>query len=234
MGEERGRNMETIHNYQDFVQELYQVGFSVGGENGEGIFTLCDSFGEEICWHTEQPDTDPWEWRMRVLNETNDIAYGKYFFKKSGYITKEWFPYFYAVRRGRVTLEEEYDAGIISQCAKEIYDLLEEHKELPLHLIKQYGGYTKEDKSRFDRALTELQTRFFITMSGRARKQSKKGEEYGWSSTVFCLVEDFWGEEVIAQGEHMEKTEAYEKIRQQILRLNPNVDSKKCKRFIEG
>lgn len=226
--------MNQIHNFNDFLTELYQAGMSVGGENNEGVFSLCDYFGEEICWHTEEVDTDPWEWRMRVLHEKDNIAYGKYFFKKSGYITKEWFPYFYAIRRGHRTLEEEYEAGNISQYAKQIYELIEEYKELPLHLIKQYGGFTKEDKSKFDRAITELQMRFYITMSGRARKISSVGEEYGWSSTVFCLMENFWGEELIRQAEGIDREEAYNKIHEQIYKLNPDANEKKVKKFIEG
>lgn len=226
--------MNQIHNFNDFLTELYQAGLSVGGENNEEVFSLCDYFGDEICWHTEVVDTDPWEWRMRVLDEKDDIAYGKYFFKKSGYITKEWFPYFYAIRRGRMVLEEEYEAGTISQYAKQIYQLIKEYRELPLHLIKQYGGFTKEDKSKFDRAITELQMRFFITMSGRARKLSNAGEEYGWSSTVFCLVEDFFGEELIKKAEGIDPEYAYKKIYEQIYILNPGAAEKKVKKFIKG
>lgn len=156
--------MKIIHHYNDFILDLQEAGFSAGGENDEGIFTLCGYFGEEIHWHREEPDTDPWEWRMRVLYERDDIAYGKYFFKKSGYIIREWYPYFYAVRRGNAELTDEYETGTISQYGKRIYELIEEYKELPLHLIRQYGGFGKEDKSKFDLALTELQMKFYITM----------------------------------------------------------------------
>ena len=71
--------------------------------------------------------------------------------------------------------------------AKRIYDVLSEEKELPVHLLKQYGGFSREDKSGFDNALTELQMKFYVSLCGRTRKKSRKGEEYGWSSTVFCL-----------------------------------------------
>lgn len=133
-----------------------------------------------------------------------------------------------------MTLEAEYEAGTISQFAKQIYLLLEQYKELPMHLIKQYGGFTKEDKSKFDRAITELQMRFFITMSGRARKLSNAGEEYGWSSTVFCLVEDFWGEDLIEEAEEIVPEQAYKTIQEQIYKLNPGATEKKVKKFIEG
>lgn len=148
--------MKEIHNFNDFLDNLYQAGMSMGGERDEGVFGLCSFFGKEICWHMENPDTDPWEWRMRVLHERKDIAYGKFFFKKSGYVTEEWYPYFYRIRRGNRELEEEYAEGNISRYAKRIYDLLLEYRELPLHLLKQYGGFSREDKSKFDSAVTEL------------------------------------------------------------------------------
>lgn len=226
--------MKTICNFSDFVENLTEAGMSMGGENNEGVFGLSDFFAENIMWHTEEPETDPWEWRMRVLHEREDIAYGKFFFKKSGYITKEWYPYFYAVRRGKKELAEEYEEGNISRYAKRIYELLCEHKELPLHLIKQYGGFGKEEKSKFDAAVTELQMKFYITMCGRARKKSKAGEEYGWSSTVFCLTEDFFGEEVLRRAEALSEGEAFEKIKQWIYLLNPQAKESKVKKFIGG
>ena len=191
--------MREINHFNDFIQELRSVGFTIGGENGEGVFTLSDAFRESIAWHTEDPETDPWEWRIRVLDEYTDIAYGKLFFRKSGYITKEWYPYFLAVRRGKKELQEEYEEGNVTLMAKRIYDILSEEKELPVHLLKQYGGFSGEDKSGFDKALTQLQMDFYISICGRARKRSRSGEEYGWSSTVFCLTENLFGEEVFLQ-----------------------------------
>ena len=43
---------------------------------------------------------------MRVLEEREDIAYSKVFFRTSGYITREWYPYFYAVRRKGESFQE--------------------------------------------------------------------------------------------------------------------------------
>ncbi len=226
--------MKRIQNFEDFLENLYYAGLSLGGENSEGIFTLCDYFNDNVVWHTGEPETDPWEWRMRVLNEKSDIAYGKIFFKKSGYITKEWYSYFYAVRRGNNELQDEYEEGKISLHAKKIYELLCEYRELPIHLIKRYGGFSKEDKTMFDNAVTELQMKFYISMCGRARKKSKSGEEFGWSSTVFCLEEDFFDEEVIKAADKIGYGEAYKKIEKRIYELNPQADSKKVKKFILG
>ena len=96
--------MKPIACFSDFCSALEEIGFTIAGGNGEGIFTLCDYFTPEIAWHTEDRERDPWEWRMRVLDERQDIAYAKVFFGKSGYITRAWYPCFLAVRRGRYSV----------------------------------------------------------------------------------------------------------------------------------
>ena len=172
--------MKTIRSFDDFVQDLREAGFSMGGERDGGVFALASFFGPEIRWHTEDAQTDPWEWRIRVLREYQDLAYGKFFFGNGGYITGEWFPCFYAARRavslentegkqlrfrGTKALEEEYEDGNVSREALTIYRLLQEYRELPAHLLRQYGGFAgKEYASAFERALVELQAGFYISI----------------------------------------------------------------------
>ncbi|GLC80292.1 AlkZ-related protein [Lacrimispora brassicae] len=234
-------NQKAIKNYDDFVSALLEAGFSMGGGNSEDVFSLITWNWDEqppydtpVRWHTGDPETDPWEWRMRVLDERDDIAYAKFFFKKSGYITKEWIPYFLTARRGNMLFEEAYEEGLISNYGKRIYSVVAEHEILPLHAIKQLAGFGKEEKSQFDRALIELQMKMYLTMCGRQQKISGKGEEYGWSSTVFCTTERYWGEEIFKESGNMEKAEAIEKITKQIYTLNQDADQKKVMRFIKG
>lgn len=229
-----------ICNYSDFVNALLESGFSMGSSTAENIFTLCaydlqsPQVGEQIRWHTGDPETDPWEWRMRVLDERQDIAYAKVFFKKSGYITKQWYPYFLAARRGGKHFADEYADGTISHWAKRIYEVILEHGVLPVYALKQLAGFSREDASRFDRALVELQMKMYLTMCGRQQKLSQKGQEYGWSSTVFCTVERFFGEDVLRQAAHITEQEAIEKISAQIKRMNPTAEPKNMLKFIKG
>ena len=233
--------MVEIRNYADFVQALMKSGFSLGGGNDEGIFSLISWSWDEtppydtpVRWHTGNADTDPWEWRMRVLDERRDIAYGKVFFKKSGFITKEYAPYFLAARRGKEEFDGAYEAGTLSHAAKRIYNTVLEYGTLPLHAIKQLASFGAEEKSRFDSALTELQMRMFLTMCGRQQKLSQKGEEYGWYSTVFCTTEQFWGEEIFSQAAKIKKADAIEAISERVLLLNPTAEAKKVQKFILG
>lgn len=230
-----------IQNYNDFVNSLLDAGFSMGGGNSEGIFSLISWKWDEVPpyetpvrWHTGNPETDPWEWRIRVLDEREDIAYAKLFFKKSGYITKEWYPYFLAARRGGKNFTDEYEDGTVSHFAKRIYDIVIENETLPLHAVKQIGGFSKADASKFDKALVELQMKMYLTMCGRQQKISRKGEEYGWSSTVLCTVEKYFGKDMVEKADKINEQEAKEKITEQIYMLNPVAEPRKIAKFIKG
>lgn len=227
-----------IRNFADFCSELLNAGFSMGGGKDKGIFavvpfdwTIQEQVDSPVRWHTGDPETDPWEWRMRVLEERNDIAYSKLFFRASGYITKEWYPYFLAVRRQDESLESAYDVGKITVLEKQIYNVIRENERVPMHVIKQLCGINKESNADFEKAITGLQMKMYVTMCGRTSKRNKYGEEYGWSSTVFCTVEEFWQTETFPE---MSAENAYSAIRQQILILNPFAKENTIKKFIYG
>ncbi len=230
-----------IYGYGDFVEGLLAAGFALGGSNAEGIYTLvpwdwreAPPYDTPVRWHTGDPETDPWEWRMRVLRERDDIAYGKVFFKKSGYITRAWYPYFLAARRRGLTLFEAYEEGQISREARRVYEALLAAGSLPAHELKRCAGFSPREKAPFERALTELQMGLYITVCGRQQKRSQTGEEYGWPSAAFCTAEHFWGGELFREAAALSPQEAEEAIARQVYRLNPGAPPKKVQKFIRG
>jgi hypothetical protein len=229
-----------INNYQDFIFALLNAGFSgsIGGKD-ESVFGLFRyGWGAEdetgIEWHTGDQETDPWQWRIRVLNERDDIAYSKLFFRKAGYITKEWYPYFISARRSDKTFEDEYSDGVISHFAKRIYDAVLENGRLSVQDIKRIAGFSREDKSKFDGALTELQMKMYLTMCDIHYKVSQKGDEYGFSSTMFCTTESFWDKDIFEQAANIGMNEAVNKITEQILALNSSARKEKIIKFMKG
>ena len=118
------------------------------------------------------------------------------------------------------------NAGLLE---KKIYESIEQNEHMALHDLKRECGITKETSGQFDRALTNLQKNLFITMCGRKQKVSSQGKPYGWNSTVFTTVENFWGEDLTTD---ISVQEAYKKIRERILFLNPKATEKDIKKFI--
>ena len=57
--------------------------------------------------------------------------------------------------------------------------------------------------------------------------------EYGWNSTVFTTVEQFWAERGVSLP-NPDGEESYEKNRRQILQLNPGAEEKNIRKFIRG
>ena len=154
----------------------------MGGGNAKGIHAVIpfdwNSTPEDsrIRWHTGDPETDPWEWRMRVLKERDDIAYAKVFFGTSGYITKEWYPLFLTVRRHGMVFDEWYDEGKASQMESSIYKAISENGQVALHDLKRICSIQKEDASRFDRALVSRET-CLSPCAARPRKKIDRGRD---------------------------------------------------------
>ena len=76
--------------------------------------------------------------------------------------------------------------------------------------------------------------KMFITMCGRQQKLSVSGDAHGWHSTVFCTTERFFSEAVFGEAEIITKDVATQKIREQVLKLNPVAQDKKITKFILG
>lgn len=230
----------TIERYEDFAEALMECGFSLGGTNDEGIFSLFSGTspryraGETLRWYGDDPETDPAAWRMRILAERKDVAYGKLFFKKSGYLTRQWAPCFLAARRGGWSLEEAYRDGQVSREAMRLYRAVAENGPQPLHQLKLLAGFGRERKAGLERGLTELQMKFFLSVCGAQAKVSQAGKEYGWSSSVFCTTEEFWGEEVFLEAQELDGRKAEAAVLEQVRRLNPQAEERRILKFLRG
>jgi len=216
-----------INTFSDFCSILRNIGFAVSAGNDEGIFNLNRYYSDKIRHHTWDPETDPWEWRIRSVTECDDIAYGKVFNFKGGWITKKWYPYFLAVRRNGRDLDEMYSDGLISGMERDVYNVIRESDEIAMHEIKRILNISRELNSKYESALLKLQMNMFITISGETHKTNKFGEPYGWGINVFTPVENFFGDiEVI------DIDIATDKITERIREINPQAADKNIKRFL--
>ena len=224
----------AIDDFSSFCQTLYEVGFALGGENDEGYFSPASLFTSRVQWHTGDPETDPWIWRMRVLEERDAIAYGKYFFRKSGWITREWLPFFIATRRKGRSLAAMYADGLISAMERAIYQCVQENGPVSLEKLKRHLGIDKSSQSRFETALASLQGNMFLTVTGETRKLSAAGEPYGWPDSVLDTVERYWGGDVETQAQKIAPHQAEEQIRRRITEVRPDTAERVARKIVFG
>jgi len=225
-----------ILHYNDFIETLLKAGFSMGiGDDGIYAAIPWGFFDEPpydtpVSWNNPDPDYNRWEWRMRVLADRTDIAYGKVFMNKTGYITREWYPQFLAARRNGATFNEMYEDGKIGYSAKRIYDVVCDNGVVSTKKLKRLAGFGKDEKSPFERAIVELQMGLYITTAANPHKT----ENYGMTPSMFTTIENFWGEGIIVEAEQLDSDEAFDAIRARVLELNPAAEEKKIKKFILG
>ena len=75
-------------------------------------------------WWTGDREQDPWEWR-EIIARTGTVAYGKFFNKKAGFISKKWFPYFANYRRQGYDFDSRWEDELANIRCKKIMDQFE-------------------------------------------------------------------------------------------------------------
>ncbi len=218
-----------ITEYSDFVSTVEDLGFMSLSNNCIGFINLSDLTRPEQ-WHTDLP-SDPWPWRINIERD-HKAAYAKLFGKKPGFISLEWYPKFLAARRKGRSFSELYSDGLLSNHAKRIYSLFEDHECLAAHEIKSLSGFTKELGSKYESAMCELQMWMLITVNGTKRKMNSKGETYGWASTAYSTVETWAGDELIEGSIGIKPEDAMEEIIARIKEITPCAGAKKIRSFI--
>ncbi|ABW20285.1 AlkZ-related protein [Alkaliphilus oremlandii] len=223
-------NMDTkITEYGEFIDMVEKLGFMTLSNNCINFTNLEDLTLKEQ-WHTDLP-SDPWLWRVSIEKDQK-AAYAKLFDKKPGFISLEWYPKFFAARRRGRSFSELYSEGLVSNYAKQIYDLFDGQNILAAHEIKSLGGFTKDLNSKYESAMCELQMGMFITVKGTKQKISAKGEPYGWPSTAYTTVEAWAGNELIEASYDIHPEDAMDEIIQRIREVSPNAEMKKMRRFL--
>ena len=176
-------------------------------------------------WWTDDPDTDPWNWRMKIAAR-DDIAYGKFFDRKAGFISKEWFPTFANYRRDGYDYEGFYQDGKMKNQAKKILDVLELNEDA-IGLEQMSGQLRKKAgvEKGFDNVLIDLQMQSFLLISRFQQKRNKRGEEYGWHLPCFMTPETKWGYDFV-NSEDCTADESWEKIAAKVREGYPDAGEK--------
>lgn len=188
----------------------------------------------ESNWHTGITETDPWVWKDKSANEKKAV-FGCILNGYKGFISQKMFPYFCIAYRPKESPEELYNDGLISYEAYKLYNLLDENKEMNTSEIRISMGVTKKNGgSKVDRAIVELQKKFFISVTGSERKINKFGEPYGWSVITYSLTDEYYNDWLKNFDIDISCDEAKEYILELCCKRNPNASVKEIKKILFG
>lgn len=173
----------------DFINE---VGFLPLLDSGIEGFSAEDIVDED-CGYVTFPDGGwdwpLWKWKGQIVTEM-PCVYGKFFNKKAGFISKEWWADFCNYRRSKYTRP---DVGSIEDA---IIEILRTGGSMITRELRAACGFNGTGmRSKFDGYLTRLEMATYIVTEDFVYPRDKHNREYGWGWSLLNTPEDLYGKE---------------------------------------
>ena len=187
-------------------------------------------------WWTDDPARDPWAWRQALAREP-DLLYGKFFDRRAGFISADWFPYFANYRRNGYDFDTLVDEGLAPHRAIKLMqpflkDGMPNDAALHSFALKAQAGFGKGGEKNFEGVLTELEAQTFLVIGDFRQRLNKLGSPYGWHIAVIQTPESKlgYGRVTAAYGESPEQSAA--RIRERLLDLFPEAKPEQLRRIL--
>ena len=226
-------NPECIHTVDEAIAYINKVGFLPLFKNEIPGFSLEERTASEYWW-SKNPEVDPWEWRA-IIARSGNVAYGKFFDKKAGFISKEWLPCFVNYRRDGYDFDALWDDEKASRRQKKIMDLFAQENanaEYYSSEVKQKAGFCKDGEKGFEGTITDLQMQMYLCVRDFRQRKNKKGEEYGWAIAVYSTLEHVFGYEYVTSAYREDPVESGKRIVNRIMELYPSVPADKLSKLL--
>ncbi|MDO4864103.1 MAG: hypothetical protein Q4A05_08040 [Ruminococcus sp.] len=221
-----------IRSWQELVSWINEVGFLPLFANGVSGFSAEEHVSPDYWW-TGDREQDPWEWR-EIIAASREIAYGKFFGGKAGFISREWLPYFANFRRNGYDFDSRYEDGLANHREKVIMDyyigedsrgeLVWKQDELLSTELKKAAGFGKGGLKNYSGIVTGLQMQLYLVITDFRRRTNKKGEEYGMSVSVMFPPETVWGYDLVTSAYDEEPAQSWQRIYDRVKSLYPTAD----------
>ncbi len=224
---------ECLHTVDEATEYIEKVGFLPLFRNEIPGFSLEERTAADFWWSGDV-ERDPWEWR-EIIARRGKVAYGKFFDKKAGFISKEWMPYFVNYRRDGYDFDALWDDGKASAKQKKVMDLYAEERIDRIYFsneLKDKAGFGKGGEKGFDGVATGLQMQLYLCVRDFLRRTNKKGEEYGWPVALYGTLESLWGYDHITSAYKESPDESAKRIARHISDVYPIATERQIKKVI--
>lgn len=156
-----------------------------------------------------------WGWKDDALNQ-KVWFYGKLLRHKATLVSLDFLPNFYALSENYGDYEhdylEEYQTGALSSEARQIYEALLKHGALDaVRLRRESHLSSEENKPRFEKALTELQTGLKVLPVGIAPAGA-------WRYAFIYEILPRWLPDIPERARHLTRAVARQRLVDQYLR----------------
>ena len=233
-------NPYRIHTWQELINWINEIGFlPLFGNEVEG-FSAEEHTSPDYWWSGDRQE-DPWEWR-EIIAASGQVAYGKFFGNKAGFISLEWLPYFVNFRRNGYDFDARYQDGLASRREKKIMDFfigededgdaVYKNERILSTDLKKAAGFGKGGEKNYPGVITGLQMQMYLVISDFVRRKNKFGEEYGMAVSILLPPESIWGYEAVTAAYSEKPRESWNRIFQHVKKMYPAADENDIIRLI--
>ena len=218
---------KEILTIDQLIEHISQTGLLPLLNIGIDGWSADDAVDEECRYHSDPEEGwewKLWEWKGPILLETG-CAYGKFFEKKAGFITREWWPDFSNYRRSRFPYPA---SGSIEEA---ILETLKESGSLITRDLRQALGFTgTKMRGKFDGYLTKLEMAGYIVTEDFVYPKDRHGKTYGWGWSLLTTPERLFGKEALKT--HRSPQASYDRLFDHLSHLLPDVEEKRIARIL--
>ena len=218
---------KEIYSAAQLTDYIHQVGFLPLLYSGIRGFSA-EEVVDDDCRYVVLPDGGwdwpLWKWKGPIVSDGHCV-YGKFFDKKAGFISFDWWPDFCNYRRSKYPLPEE---GSIEDS---ILMTLREHGSLITRELRAACGFDgPKMRSRFDGYITRLQMRCLIVTEDFVYPRDKHNREYGWGWSLLTTPEQLYGQEACRCQRSPE--ESLQRLQSHFRRVLPEATDRQLERLI--
>ena len=218
---------KCIHSVGELTDYINRVGFLPLFKNGIPGFSVEEHTAPEYWWSGDK-ERDPWEWRG-IIAAQGEIAYGKFFDKKAGFISKDWLPVFANARRNGYDFDSLWEEGLAPVREKRVMDAVLTEGEIFSNELRCKAGFSKGGEKNFEGVMTALQMQTYLCVRDFRQRLNKKGAPYGWALAVYCAPESIWGYEHVTGAYAEPPSLSRDRIVERVRKLYPDAPEKELK-----
>ena len=221
----------ALQSVEELISLVHAIGFLPLFSNTIDGFSVEERVPAYVWW-TGDEAADPWEWRM-ILARDPDIAYGKFFNKAAGFVSRSCFPLFANYRRNGYDFDALFEDELASYRSKKVMDVFELDDEAAGKELMTYEGkeLASVDKN-FQGTLTDLQMQTYLILSDFRQRKNKKGQAYGWHIAAVETPETKWGRDFVTSSYKEDPAKSWRKLKERLKKHFPSATEESIRKIL--